>query len=26
MDGLDGVLAQANERMRALGVVRRTEA
>ena len=24
MDGLDGVLAQANERMRALGVVRRT--
>jgi dTDP-L-rhamnose 4-epimerase len=25
-DGLDGVLAQANERMRALGVVRRTQA
>ena len=26
MDGLDGVLAEANARMRALGVVRRTEA
>ena len=26
MDGLDGVLAEANARMRALGVVRRTQA